>query len=260
MTIIVDANNLMYRELNKIDKPGAGNCHPVRSLYNDFSTNRDLTIFVWDGPRGNDRRKALYPEYKGNRPPRGEDVYAMFNLFSEILNNTAVMQIKVPEWEADDVIYTLAKFFSKQGDTVSINTNDADYLQFSDLPGVSFPAIREWAWSPHLVVAYKALVGDTSDNIPGMPRFGEGSWNNMRDYHDMIHEALSDNNWTLWQTIPFPKYNQRACLDKGNFDQAVTFFKVVTLQDVSMDLIMEHQTVGERNPLMAEQILNRYKL
>jgi 5'-3' exonuclease len=258
MTLLVDGNNLMFREMNNA---GKSNVHPVRSLYNDLSTNNDLTVLVWDGYNGNERRKALYPEYKGNRPEKGEDVYAIFKLFQELMEHTTVMQIKVPTWEADDVIFTLAKFFSSQGDdNIIVNTNDADYLQFADLPGVSLPCVTKWAWDSHLIITYKALVGDTSDNIGGMQGFGEGAWNQMRTYHDVMMEALSTNNWDLWNTIPFPKYCQKHCCNRDNFDRSVMFYKVITMQDVPIEEIMANQKMGTKNPLMVEQIFSRYML
>jgi 5'-3' exonuclease len=260
VTILIDGNNLLFRELNNLDKPGKDNTHPVRSLYNDLSTNDDLTVIVWDGYGGNDRRKAIFPEYKGNRGEKGEDVYAIFKLFQELMQHTNVMQIKVPTYEADDVIYTLAKFFTENGDKVVINTNDADYLQMADLPGVSLPHIRRWLWDADLICTYKALVGDPADNIPGMPGFGEGAWGHVRTYHETLREALRDNNWELWSTIPFPKRNQKACGDKGNFDQCVLFFKVVSMIDVPLDDIAKHSNAGKVDVNLAHSLMDRYMI
>jgi 5'-3' exonuclease len=257
----VDGSNLLHRELNNIDnpnKPQPG--HPIRNLYNRFSTETDLVVVVWDGYNGNQRRKDVYPDYKGNRKPKGEDVYAIFSLFQEILNRTSVMQIKVPGWEADDVIFTLAKFFSGSGDKVVIDTNDADYLQMADLPGVSLPWIRPWMWDSSLICTYKALVGDPADNIPGLAGFGEGAWGHMRTYHDTLREALRTNNWELWQTIPFPKRNQRSAAERGNFDQCVTFFKLVTMLDVPVDDIVAHQSLGDPDHVGANAIMRNYMI
>lgn len=258
MTILIDGNNLLHRELNS---ENFGGVHPVRSLYNDLLLKDDLVVWVWDGYKGNDRRKEIYPEYKGNREgSTGEDIYAMFKLVQELLSQTSVMQIKVPTWEADDVIYTLAKFFASSGDTVRILTNDADYLQMADLPGISLPQVTKWSWDSSLIVTYKAMVGDKSDNIPGMPRFGEGAWGHCRTYHETMRECLRDNNWELWQTLAFPKLNQKHCLDKGNFDQCVTFFKLISMQDVPLEDITKNQTLGVRNDSAAEAILAQYHI
>lgn len=258
MTILIDGNNLMHIEMGIGAKPGSG--HPIRSLYNKLSTYNDLTIIVWDGYDSRSRRQELFPDYKMQRGEKGEDVYAMFKLFQNLMLNSSAMQISVPTWEADDVIFTLAKYFSSTGDQVVIHTNDADYLQMADLPGISLPYIRPWAWGADLLTTYKAIVGDPADNIPGMPGFGEGSWGHVRTYHETLREALSENNWALWQTIPFPKRCQRACMDKGNFDKCVLFFKVVTMMDVPIDDIIANQKLGTHNPVMAEQILRQYLL
>lgn len=259
MTTLIDANNLLYREMN--NEQTIGGTHSIRMLYNKLSlTEDDLTILVWDGYDGNKRRRDVYPEYKGNRTEKGEDVYAIFKLFSELMSHTKCMQIKVPTWEADDVIFTLAKYFTENGDTVVVNTNDADYLQMADLPNVTLPLIRPWAWDNSLIITYKALVGDPSDNIPGMPGFGEGAWGHTRTYHETMRECLKENNWGLWQTLAFPKRNQRQCLDKGNFDRCVMFYNLVQMLDVSLDDIAAHSTVGKSDPGAADALLAKFYL
>jgi 5'-3' exonuclease len=258
MTILIDGNNLLHRELN--NEKNVGGTHSIRMLYNKLSMSDDLTVVVWDGYNGNARRKEIYPAYKGNRPKQGEDVYAMFKLFQELLDHTSVMQIKVPTWEADDVIYTLAKFFAKEGDTVSINTNDADYLQMAHFPGISLPQVTKWEWDDRLICAYKALVGDTVDNIPGMPGYGKGSWKNCQTYHQAIDEALRLKDWDTWKSIAFPKFNQRACLDRANFDQSAMFYEIITLKDVPIDDIVANSKTGTRNDGAAEALLRNYML
>jgi 5'-3' exonuclease len=261
MTILIDGNNKLFREMNNIDNPKKSNpCHPIRSLWNNLSTNSDLTVIVWDGYNGNDRRKAVFPEYKGNRPEKGEDVYAIFKLFQELMTHSNCMQVKVDGWEADDVIYTLAKFFSNSGDTVTIDTNDADYLQMADLPGVSLPYVTKWAYDPTLICAYKALFGDKSDNIPGLKGFGEAGWRNMAVYHETIDDCLARADWAMWQTLPWPKLYQKLVMDKGNFDNVVKFYNLVRMLDVPIDDITKECKSGTLNLNAAEALMKRYML
>lgn len=260
-TLLIDANNLIHRELNNLDNPRKfSNCHPIRKMWLDYAQPQDLVVFVWDGYNSNDRRKQIYPEYKGNRGPKGEDFYAIVKLFQELLGYTSCMQVSVPTYEADDVIFTLAKFFSSQGEEVVVNTTDADYLQMADLPRVTLPCITPWAWDSDLIVTYKALCGDSSDNIPGMPRFGEGAWRNCSTYHETIREALSTKNWQLWSTIAFPKLVQKQCLNKENFEKSCQFYDVISLLTVDLDEVTKHCKTGNVNISQAENLMRKYMI
>lgn len=253
--LIIDGNNLLHRTLSQEAKFSGE--HSIRMLYNKMATENDTVVWVWDGYNSRKKRQAIYPEYKNHRPEKSEDIYAMFKLFGQLLDLTAVIQINVPEWEADDVIYTLAKYYTKEGiSDITINTNDADYLQ---IPNVSLPCVTPVRFPNHYVIPYKALSGDRIDNIPGMPRFGDGTWTNMAAHWDTIDECLKTGDWETWQKIPWPNRN-RACLDRENFDNCVMYYSIIKMIDVPISEIDANISTGLPGPEYAEKLMKEYML
>src|SRR3546814_21116188 len=90
------------------------------SLRQEYQRTQTGThIWVWDGVRHNDRRKAIYPEYKAKREPMAEDHFAQIRLFRELLTLSPAQQFCVDEWEADDVVATLARELAARGVSVT---------------------------------------------------------------------------------------------------------------------------------------------
>ncbi len=252
--LIIDGNNLLHRELSKESKFTGE--HSIRMLFMKTATTamNEEVIWVWDGYNSRNRRQVIFPEYKNHRPEKSEDVYAMFKLFAELLDYSMVTQINVPEWEADDVIYTLAKHYQDQ--QITVDTNDADYLQ---IPGVSLPCVTKPCFDYSLIIAYKALCGDRIDNIGGMPRFGDGTWNNLVNHHRQIDRALATGDWEAWQLIPWPNRN-RACLIRENFDQCVMFYNIIKMIDVPHDEIIKNIKAGSNEINKAYALMDKYML
>ncbi|MCA9834565.1 MAG: DNA polymerase I [Thermomicrobiales bacterium] len=134
-------------------------------------------------------RHDLYPEYKGTRASMPEDLREQLERVRELI---AVLNIPVKmqdNFEADDIIGTLSGELAAQGHDVFVITGDSDLLQLAApkvtivLPGARrFGELREfgvpevierYGFGPEYVPDYKALVGDTSDNIPGVPGIGD---------------------------------------------------------------------------------------
>ena len=134
-------------------------------------------------------RHDLYEDYKGTRAKMPEDLKDQVGRVREVI---AVLGIPVCErenYEADDVIGSLARSYAAGGKQVVIVTGDSDLLQLVEenvmvvLPGARrFGELREfdpaavvdrYGFGPEFVPDYKALVGDTSDNIPGVPGIGD---------------------------------------------------------------------------------------
>ena len=134
-------------------------------------------------------RHELYPEYKGTRREMPEDLKQQIGRVLELIDalNIPIQQKEL--YEADDVIGTLSRRLADEGHQVVVITGDSDLLQLVDdnilvvLPGTRrFGDVREYGpsgvierfgFGPEFVPDYKALVGDTSDNIPGVPGIGD---------------------------------------------------------------------------------------
>ncbi|TJY58782.1 DNA polymerase I [Sinimarinibacterium sp. CAU 1509] len=157
---------------------GMGNM--LRKLLKDYTPERICVVF---DPSGDTFRNALYAEYKANRSETPEDLSVQYPSILELIEAMGLPQITVPGVEADDVIGTLARAAAAQGEPVLIVTSDKDMAQLVDErvslldtmknrrmdPG---GVVEKFGVSPERIIDYLALMGDTSDNIPGVPMVG----------------------------------------------------------------------------------------
>src|SRR3546814_17651361 len=101
-----------------------------------------------------------------------EDHFAQIRLFRELLTLSPAQQFCVDEWEADDVVATLARKLAARGVSVTCPSNDMDYLQLEANPLITINGIKKRELQPPWVPLSKALPGRHSDNLSGIPGFG----------------------------------------------------------------------------------------
>ncbi|MBA2247590.1 MAG: DNA polymerase I, partial [Chloroflexia bacterium] len=134
-------------------------------------------------------RHELFAEYKGTRSEMPDDLRGQIGRVTQLIATLGIPVEQRELYEADDVIGSLSKRLAADGMQVVIVTGDSDLLQLVDenvlvaLPGVKrFGDVREYdpaavveryGFGPEFVADYKGLVGDTSDNIPGVPGIGD---------------------------------------------------------------------------------------
>ena len=135
-------------------------------------------------------RHEMYAEYKGTRKPMPEELREQVPVMKEVLGSMGIPILEKAGYEADDILGTIAKRCQKEGMEVSIISGDRDLLQLADehirivMPKTSrgqteihyyYPAdVRaEYGVTPEEFIDVKALMGDASDNIPGVPSIGE---------------------------------------------------------------------------------------
>ncbi len=140
---------------------------------------------------GDSARGELLPEYKATREKMPDELEASLPRCREVIEAFRVPVIEAPGWEADDVIGTLAQQAAERGLRTVIVSGDKDFYQLIDEntvllnPGRGGPAGVDEEWvtldnaeerlgvPPHRVTDYLALLGDASDNIPGVPGIGK---------------------------------------------------------------------------------------
>ncbi len=139
-------------------------------------------VMVFDA-KGKTFRSDLYPDYKANRPPMDEALRVQIPYIHRLVRAMGIPLVSVAGVEADDVLATLARRAVARGDTAVLVTRDKDLMQLVG-DGIHMwdsmkeeeidPAAveRRLGVPPPLVPDYLALVGDTSDNIPGVPGIG----------------------------------------------------------------------------------------
>ena len=189
--ILVDGSSYLYRAYhalppltNSKGKPtGAvkGVINMMRRLQKDYPDSTHVVVF---DAKGKTFRDEIYTEYKANRPPMPDDLREQIAPIHQIIEAMGMPMLIIDGVEADDVIGTLAVQATAAKQPVVISTGDKDIAQLvnehitlintmnnsaMDRAGV----IEKFGIPPELIIDYLALLGDKSDNIPGVPGVGE---------------------------------------------------------------------------------------
>ncbi len=188
--VLVDASSYLFRAYHALPKltnskgeaTGAliGVLNMLRKLREDYRP--EFLAVIFDAP-GKTFRDDLFPAYKGHRPAMPDDLREQIEPLYAIIRAMGLPLLRVPEVEADDVIGTLATRAAAQGLATLISTGDKDLAQLVgdhvtlintmsderlDRQGV----IDKFGVPPERIVDYLTLVGDSVDNIPGVPNCG----------------------------------------------------------------------------------------
>lgn len=157
-------------------------------------------------------RDDLYPDYKGTREKMPDDLVVQIKRIRELVDAFNIPRLEVEGYEADDVLGSVSKKAIEQGMGVKIITGDRDLLQLVDeriivsLPGKSLSDSKDYLPTdvfdflgvrPDQVVDFKALVGDKSDNIPGVMGIGDKTAANL-----LANFGTLDNIYTHLGDVP----------------------------------------------------------
>ncbi|WP_287228495.1 hypothetical protein [Mesorhizobium sp.] len=247
--------NSYMRVVLETDISGLG----PRNFMQDVFACPDPVICVWDGPKGSQKRREIFPGYKVGRKAPDTGIYNGFHMTQKALEHTKAVQIKVPGYEADDVIALLTRRYAPRGQTVAIFSNDYDMMQLvGEFPkNVVCGAKPKADVQPQHVRLYKTWVGDSSDKIPGVPRFGESLW--LENGHERLQRATDkifagDPSWPGDVKL-YPKMVDWLC---ENPDQFKAFWDIVGFLDVPEDLVTEHTTIGQPDYTKADAALREF--
>ncbi|MCR4300308.1 MAG: DNA polymerase I [Sulfuricaulis sp.] len=188
--ILVDGSSYLYRAFHAMpalansrgEPTGAvyGVTNMLRRLLSDYDTEYMAVVF---DAKGKTFRDDIYPEYKANRPPMPDELVTQIESIHAIVRALGLPLLQVGGVEADDVIGTLARAAAAEGRDAVISTGDKDMAQLVDghvqLVDTMKDAVYDrdavvakFGVTPEQIVDYLTLVGDTSDNIPGVPGVG----------------------------------------------------------------------------------------
>jgi len=187
--VLVDGSSYLFRAFHGLP-PLISNGHPTGAIYGVLNMlrkllldeNPDLIGVIFDA-KGKTFRNDIYPEYKANRPPMPDDLRMQIEPLHEIIRAQGLPLVMVDNVEADDVIGTLAKQADEHGYQVLISTGDKDMAQLvnehvrliNTMNNVVMDedmVVEKFQVRPDQIIDYLALMGDTSDNIPGVPKVG----------------------------------------------------------------------------------------
>ena len=195
--VIIDGKSVFYRGYYAMGALATSEGVPTGGVYGFAAIAMEIVqrlkptkvVVAWDSPSSTAKRKALYDEYKAGRKKPEADFYAQIPYLKELVEALGWSFVECPEYEADDIIGTLARQADEAGDYETfIVSSDLDMLQvvdentrmyrvlkgFSRLEELDVPAVEaKYGISKAQFLDLKALKGDMSDNIPGVPGVGE---------------------------------------------------------------------------------------
>ncbi len=276
--VLVDGSSYLFRAYHvlqvnqdlrnsKGEPTGAilGVVNMLRRLLNDYQPEQIAVVF--DAPGGSFRNQ-LYKEYKANRPPMPEDLRVQIEPLHDIIRAMGLPLLMVEGVEADDVIGTLAHQATEKEMETLISTGDKDMAQlvnqhvslvntmsetFTDQDGV----VEKFGVKPEQIVDYLALVGDSADNIPGVPKCGPktaakwlqayDSLDNLIAHADEIKGKIGENLRQSLDFLPLSKALATIKLDVA-LEQAPGDFAPV---DADQERLREHYQRMESSRLLA---------
>ena len=190
LVYVIDTFSLMFQVFHAIAEMTGPSGQPTNAV---FGFTRDLQLIRTQkqathvicaiDSSGPGSRSDTYAEYKANRSEIPVDLAAQIPFILQVIEAFGTPAISYPAWEADDVIATIARQAVERGMDVRIVTSDKDCRQLIG-PHVQLFNIRkntffdaealkkDWGVRPDQVVDFQALVGDSVDNVPGVPLIG----------------------------------------------------------------------------------------
>lgn len=188
--VLVDGSYYLFRAYHAMPRLTNANNEPTGAIYGVINMLRrlikderpDYFAVVFDA-KGKSFRNERYPEYKANRPPAPDDLVVQIEPLHEIIRALGVPLLLVDNVEADDVIATLATRAANAGIKTLISTGDKDLAQIVDdnihlvntMNNTRYDrdgVMEKYGVPPERIVDYLALIGDSADNVPGIPKVG----------------------------------------------------------------------------------------
>lgn len=262
--ILVDGSSYLYRAFHAMPSLANSKGMPTGAVYGMINMLRKLIsqyqpehmAVVFDA-KGKTFREALYDKYKANRPPMPSELVQQIEPIHSIIKALGLPLIMVEGVEADDVIGTLAKEAERHEAKTLISTGDKDLAQLVN-PHITLintmtdtlynpeKVLEKFGIPPNLVVDYLALIGDSVDNIPGVPMVGPktavkwlnqfGSLGNIISSADKITGKVGDNLRGALSYLPLSK-------------------ELATIKiDVDLDLSLSDLTLQKPNEEMLIQL------
>jgi len=274
--ILVDGSSYLYRAYhafppltNSAGEPtGAmyGVLNMLKSLLTQYNPSHVAVVF---DAKGKTFRDELFEHYKSHRPPMPDDLRAQTAPLHEMVKAMGLPLLAVSGVEADDVIGTLALQAEKEGRPVLISTGDKDMAQLVT-PNITLintmtntilgpeEVEQKYGVPPALIIDFLAMMGDSSDNIPGVPGVGEKTaqallqgLGGMRAIYDNLDKVAE---------LSFRGAKTMAAKLEQNREVAFLSYQLATIKtDVELELTCSELTVAEPNVAALQELFGRYE-
>ena len=264
--ILVDGSSYLYRAYHALPPLTTSKNQPTGAIKGVISMIKRVLIDHPDSPlavvfdaKGKTFRHDMYSEYKANRPPMPEDLVQQIEPIHRIISLMGIKLIMIPGVEADDVIGTLAEQARQKKLNTVISTGDKDMTQLvcdnvsvvNTMSGELLDengVMNKFGVGPELITDYLALIGDKSDNVPGVDKVGPKTavkW--LNEYKSI--EGIKKNAESIGGKVG---ENLRSSIE--TLDLAHELVKIKT--DVPLEIGIEDLAVSESD---SEQLSEVYK-
>lgn len=267
--ILVDGSSYLFRAFHAMPNLSNSRHEPTGAIYGVVNMLRrlqsdygnDHLVVVFDA-KGKTFRNDMYPEYKANRPPMPDELRVQIEPIHQIIRAMGLPLLCIEGVEADDVIGTLATEAAAHGMDSVISTGDKDMAQLvnekvtlvntmtdttMDRDGV----IEKFGVPPECIVDYLALIGDTVDNVPGVPKVGPKTavkW--LNEYGSL--DAIMDNADKVGGKVG---ENLRASLDYLPLSRQLVTIKC----DVELDFTPESLHPSPADNAALKELFSRFE-
>ena len=270
---IIDGKSVFYRGYYAMPNLSMGDGTPTGGVYGFTALalelikklKPDYVCVAWDKPKTNiRRRKELYPEYKAGRKPAPPDFYVQIPMLHELLEAFSWPLYELDDYEADDIMGTLAVQAAKEGIETCLITSDLDLLQcvgplthmyalkkgFSNIELFNPESFEEkYGLRVEQFLDLKALKGDSSDNIPGVPGVGEKTGVQLLQQYETL-DGVYENLWEI-------KDSTRRKLENGK-DSAYLSKKIAEIWcDAPLKLDLEAMDVTDLDRIKLKTLLTK---
>ncbi len=274
--ILVDGSSYLYRAYHAFPPLTNSKGEPTGAMYGVLNMLRSLLLqyrpshvaVVFDA-KGKTFRDELFAEYKSHRPPMPDDLRAQIEPLHQMVKAMGLPLLVVSGVEADDVIGTLAQEAEKAGHAVLISTGDKDMAQLVT-PNITLintmnnailgpqEVCEKYGVPPELIIDFLALMGDSSDNIPGVPGVGEKTAQALLQGLGGLDSLFS--NLDKISTLTFRGAKTMSAKLEQNKDVAYLSYKLATIKtDVELDITCDELNVSAPDDDQLHQLFSRYE-
>ncbi len=268
--VLIDGSSYLYRAFHALPPLTNSQGEPTGALHGVLTMILKLlrdeqpahVAVVFDAP-GKTFRDDLFAEYKANRPPMPDDLRTQVQPILDAVTAMGLPLLCVEGVEADDVIGTLCAHAEKKGLNVLVSTGDKDLAQLvtdkvtlintMNDSRLDRDAVKaKFDVYPEQIIDYLALVGDSSDNIPGVPKVGAktaAKWLNLYDSADGIVEHGDEIKGKIGESL------------RDNVEQMRLSQELATIKkDVELEIGIDNLAASDADTDTLRQLYSHYEL
>ncbi len=274
--VLVDGSSYLYRAFHAFPPLTNSAGEPTGAMYGVLNMLKSLIsqvqpshIAVVFDAKGKTFRDEMFEQYKSHRPPMPDELRKQIQPLHDIIRALGIPLLVIEGVEADDVIGTLAVAASKANQKVLISTGDKDMAQLVDDNIMLIntmnntlldreAVIEKYGIPPELIIDYLALMGDSSDNIPGVAGVGEKTALGLLQGIGSMAEIYAN----LDKVAELPIRGAKKLGDKllAEKEMADLSYRLATIKtDVALDITPEQLTLGASNNDQLTEYFGRYE-